>query len=122
MNESNYDNVHRSMVARLMKKGEDILKTLSPEQVEVWHMSSCICGEAGELFDAIKKWAIYNKQIDMENVIEELGDLEFYIEGVRNKLGIQRQDTIKHNYDKLSRRYEGLMYSDKAAQERVDKQ
>ena len=54
-------------------------------------------------------------------MIEELGDLEFYMEGLRQGLGITRQETIDANVERLSKRYEGLRYSDKSAQLRADK-
>lgn len=65
--------------------------------------------------------AIYRKELDRENVIEELGDLEFYLEGIRQGLGLTREECLEHNIRKLSKRYEGLKYSDKAAQDRADK-
>ena len=84
-------------------------------------MAVGISGEAGELLDAIKKAAIYQKPVDRQNVIEELGDLEFYMEGLRQGLGITRKETIQGNIDKLSKRYEGFKYSNEAAQNRADK-
>lgn len=112
---------HSEMVTALAKPGEDILASLSPEDCHLWHMASCIPGEAGELFDAVKKSVIYRKEIDRENVVEELGDLEFYMEGLRQGLGITREETIAQNIAKLGERYQGK-YSNQAAQERKDKQ
>jgi len=112
---------HPELVEALAKPGEDILASLTPEKCHQWHMASCIPGEAGELFDAVKKHVIYGKPIDRANVVEELGDLEFYMEGLRQSLGITREETIEANVAKLSTRYAGLKYSDKAAQERADK-
>lgn len=110
-----------SMVATVAKRGAEILETLTPLKVHQWHMASCIPGEAGELFDAVKKHVIYNKEIDRAAVIEELGDLEFYMEGLRTSMGITREETLQANIDKLSKRYPGLQYSDAAAQQRADK-
>ena len=112
---------HRLMVAELAKSGEDIVKTLSPSMAHNLHMAVGVSGEAGELLDAIKKYTVYNKPLDLENVIEELGDLEFYMEGLRQGLGITREETLKMNYNKLSVRYSSGSYSDKQAQERADK-
>lgn len=110
------------MVGVLAKPGDEILQSLSPLDCHLWHMASCIPGEAGELFDAIKKSIIYRKPLDRANVIEELGDLEFYMEGLRQGLDITREETISANVAKLSKRYADLTYSDKAAQERKDKE
>jgi|LSQX01.2.fsa_nt_gb NTP pyrophosphatase (non-canonical NTP hydrolase) len=112
---------HPELVAALAKPGEDILSSLTPEQCHQWHMASALQGEAGELFDAIKKFVIYGKDLDRENVVEELGDMEFYMEGLRAALGITRDECIEANIDKLSTRYSAGKYSDQAAQERADK-
>ena len=111
---------HSKMVAYLAKPGEAILESLDPVKCHTLHMAVGISGEAGELLDAIKKYVVYGKELDRENVIEELGDLEFYMEGLRQGLGITRQKTIDANIAKLGVRYANG-YSDKAAQERADK-
>lgn len=112
---------HSDLVKALAKPGEDIQRTLTPEDCHAVHMVLGISGEAGELLDAVKKATIYRKPLDRENVIEELGDLEFYMEGLRQAYGITREETISHNISKLSVRYSSLSYSDKAAQDRADK-
>jgi NTP pyrophosphatase (non-canonical NTP hydrolase) len=112
---------YNEMVRALAKDGNAIASDLTGLEAHTWHMASCIMGEAGELFDAIKKHVIYHKPMDIENVIEELGDIEFYLEGLRSGLGITREETISANIKKLSVRYSGLQYSDQAAQERADK-
>lgn len=111
-----------NMVFSLAKSGGAILNTLDVQKVDLWHHTSCIPGEAGELFDAVKKWIIYNGPLDRENVIEELGDLEFYMEGVRQNLGITREETLKCNMIKLSKRYPNFDYSNHNAINRADKE
>lgn len=112
----------RDMVNALAKPGEQIIATLSPDKAHELHMAVGISGESGELLDAIKKYVIYNKPLDIENVIEELGDLEFYMQGLRESLGITREETLTHCQQKLAQRYAAGRYSDTAAQERADKQ
>ena len=112
---------HADMVTALAKPGEAIVKSLTPEMAHNLHMAIGIAGESGELLDAIKKAAIYNKPIDRENVIEELGDLEFYMEGLRQGVGVTREDVLSQNIAKLNIRY-GAKYSDEAAKARADKQ
>ena len=115
-------NQHSYMVARLAKPGEDIIKDLTPEKAHLWHMASCAQSEAGELFDAIKRPAIYNKgSYDRKNVVEELGDIEFYLEGIRQGLGITREETLQANMEKLGVRYASGTYSNEQAQARADK-
>ena len=111
---------HPELVKALAKPGPAILKSLTQYDCNLVHMVMGVSGEAGELLDAVKKHVIYRKPLDHENVVEELGDIEFFMEGVRQALGITREQTIEANIKKLSKRYaEG--YSDTAAQVRADK-
>jgi NTP pyrophosphatase (non-canonical NTP hydrolase) len=54
------------------------------------HATMGMATEAGELLDAIKKNWVYGKPIDYQNVIEELGDIEWYAEALRQALGVSR--------------------------------
>lgn len=103
------------------KDGQAILDGMSSTKAELLHAAVGICGEAGELLDAIKKHVIYNKPLDCVNVVEELGDIEFYLQMMRTALGIEHHEIIEANVSKLSRRYpQG--YTDRDAIERKDKQ
>lgn len=113
---------HSEMVKALAKSGDIIASELTGEDAHLLHMAIGVSGEAGELLDAIKKPTIYRKPIDRENVVEELGDLEFYLEGLRQGIGVTREECLEANIRKLGKRYEAGRYSDKSAQERADKQ
>lgn len=108
-------------VAILAKPGKTIVNEIDAQGAHLMHMALGICGEAGEIADALKKAAIYNKPLDRDNVVEELGDLLFYMQGVMNDLGISWDEVVKFNITKLAARYPAG-YSDQAAQERADKQ
>lgn len=114
-------NLHCLMVVRLAKDGEKLRAEQSSRDCHLNHMCLGLAGEVGELIDAIKRKTIYRKLLDINNVIEELGDIEFYMEGIRNSLGITRQETLDANIAKLEARYNFGAYSDKQAQERADK-
>lgn len=122
MNAATSPIVFSDMVAALSKPGEVIVRELTPADAELTHMAMGVSGEAGELLDAIKKVTIYRKPIDMENVIEELGDLEFFMERIRQMTGITREQTIQANIAKLGKRYSQGTYSNTQAQVRADKQ
>lgn len=109
------------LVKRNVKSGADIARNMTASEANLWHGATGISGEAGELLDAIKKHVVYKRELDLENVIEELGDLEFYMEQVRQELGITRECVVDYNITKLLKRYP-VGYSDQAAQERADKQ
>ena len=93
----------------------------NPSQCELLHAAIGIAGEAGELLDAVRKHVFDGQPLDRENVIEELGDLNFYFEAACQAIGVTREEIEQRNQAKLSKRYEGG-YSDQQAQERKDKQ
>ncbi len=118
--EKTIDEKHSYMVFDLVKKPEVIAQTINHNKIDMIHAVLGIAGEAGELVDAIKKNVIYNKELDITNIIEELGDIEFYMEQLRQRLGITRNETLEANMSKLAKRYKGV-YSDDKAQARADK-
>lgn len=113
---------YSEFVSALVKSGVEIQKGLDPFKCELLHMSMGISGESGELLDAIKKHVIYGKDLDIENVIEELGDLEFYLQGIRNLLELHRETIIIINQEKLNCRYHQGTYTDEQAINRKDKE
>lgn len=171
-----------AMVDNLAKDGADIISGLTDLSAHLLHMAVGIVGEVEELTSAVTETG------DIENMLEELGDLEFYIEGycaamdwdtdigrsripcstpieacvelfkgagrlidatkkaaiyekeldveaaelamvhIQNamacayaQLGLDRQSAIEANIVKLGKRYSGGTYSNKAAQDRADK-
>jgi hypothetical protein len=69
-------------VDRLAKSGEDILSSLTPFKCQLMHAAIGVAGEALELLDAVHMRRD-DEPIDMENFVEELGDLEFFLEHMR---------------------------------------
>ena len=112
---------HQDTVRALAKPGGEIAANITAEEAHLLHMAVGVCGEAGELLDAIKKHVIYRQPLDQDNVIEELGDIEFYLEGLRQGAGVDRRCALERNVAKLRARY-GKAYSDQAARARKDKE
>lgn len=112
---------HAKMVKTLSKPAATIRSELTDSDVELLHMVVGISGEAGELLDAIKKRFIYRKELDIDNIVEELGDLEYYLEGFRQALNITRENCLAANIEKLAVRYKDFKYTDSAATRRADK-
>lgn len=111
---------HSDLVKKLLKDPVKVSDTLTIAKANLIHLQMGISGEAGEITDTIKKHVVYNQALDLENLIEELGDLEFYLEGLRQELNLSRLEILEHNITKLSKRY-GESYSDLAAKTRADK-
>jgi len=61
--------------------------------------------EAGELLDAIKKAKIYGQKLDKVNVVEELGDIMWYMALFVDALGTDFQKIWQKNIQKLKLRY-----------------
>lgn len=112
---------HIKLVSDLAKSGQSIIHDLNPLKAHLLHMAVGVAGEAGELIDALKRHAIYGKALDRDNVIEELGDLEFYLEGIRQSLDISRDRVIESNIAKLRKRFPEGSYTNHAAIQRADK-
>ena len=70
----------QNQVDVLSKPGAQILVTLTPARVHLMHMSWALCGELLELQLA------YDND-DYVNIVEELSDCEFYMEGLRESFG-----------------------------------
>lgn len=119
MNET--EQKHKEMVKALMKTGEALMPELTPRKVELFNIGISLAGEVGELLDCLKKYCCYNHKIDYDNFEEEMGDIEFYMEALRNAVNVSRATCLMSNLEKLSKRYEGFKYSNEAAKERKDK-
>ena len=108
-------------VRKLCKPGAVICEELTPHDCNLLHMALGVSGEAGEILDAVKKAVIYRKPIDVANIVEEAGDVLFYLTGLLSAVGSSTKEAIRLNREKLRLRYVSECYSDHDAQARADK-
>lgn len=121
--EYSVDNVLKQYVELVdskVKDPKDIVSRMTPRRANLMHMTIGIQGEVGELADAIKKNVIYNQDLDITNIKEELGDIMFYVQGIISVLELDLGDILRDNMSKLNRRYP-KGYSDYCASIRLDK-
>lgn len=85
------------------------------------HGAIGISGEAGELMDAVKKHVLYGKELDRANVLEESGDILWYMSIVLESVGSSFEEVMQLNQDKLDKRYPGG-FTEALAALRLDKQ
>lgn len=112
--------IYNEFVASKLKTGTDILMSMDGRKANLMHLMMGLSGEVGELTDCIKKHIAYDQPLDYDNLVEELGDIEFFLQGIRNAFSLKRNDIITNNMDKLNQRYqEG--YTDEEARNRADK-
>lgn len=72
-----------------------------------------LTGEAGEVADLIKKYLYQGRDLPCEKVVEELGDLMWYIALTADLIGRSMEDIMQANIDKLWYRYpEGFRAED----------
>jgi NTP pyrophosphatase (non-canonical NTP hydrolase) len=89
---------HAEMVTMLAKPGAAILGTMTPEKAHLLHMAVGISGEVGEVLQALVRSTEVKSNEEaqevLDNVREELGDIEFYMEGLRQGIGVSRYEII----------------------------
>ena len=64
-----------------------------------------LCGEAGELANHVKKGIWHGHGVDEGYVLEECGDLIWYLAEVCASMGLKLDDVAEFNIDKLRQRY-----------------
>lgn len=64
-----------------------------------------LSGETGEVADHIKKHLFQGHDLDQDHLIEELGDICWYIAIMAEGLGIDLEAVMQRNIDKLKKRY-----------------
>lgn len=64
-----------------------------------------LAGEAGEVLDLLKKHCFTGKPLQRQDLVKELGDVEFYLQAVRNVLRLNRNYILDENMRKLADRH-----------------
>lgn len=88
------------MVLRLAKPGDDILKSLTPEDCHLLHIGGCLGSEAGEILEALDGTLVPDfptkggpvKLTSEKEVMEECGDWEFYWTSMAAHFGVSRSE------------------------------
>ena len=75
------------------------------DTLKVLHAIMGIATESGELMDAMKKFLIYGKPLDDVNLMEEAGDLFWYVALLAHAVGFTFEDSFEKNIAKLKARY-----------------
>lgn len=95
--------------------------TIAKSMFELMRDSAiAIAISASRILDLVKKQVVYNKATTDAEIVSELQVLHDGLRVIRMVMGASRESILQGNMDKLNKRYPAG-YSDKAAQERVDK-
>lgn len=99
------------------KQFEAIAERMQSEEViRLFHAFIGLTTEVGELQDLLKKKAMYGKDFDRNKLVDELGDVLWYLGVACNVLGVSLEEVMEKNYKKLATRYgDKLEFSENAA-------
>lgn len=64
-----------------------------------------LAGETGEVCDILKKYLFQGHKLDRPHLIEEAGDIAWYLAELAAGLGVELEDILIQNIAKLRRRY-----------------
>ena len=84
------------------------MTTLNPELSEKDVLINGVmglCGESGEAIDIVKKWLAQGHELDREKLAKELGDICWYLAETATALGLNLEDIMAANIEKLKKRY-----------------
>jgi NTP pyrophosphatase (non-canonical NTP hydrolase) len=70
-----------------------------------------LAGEAGECCDIVKKVKFQGHTMDKEHLMEEIGDVLWYVAETASGLGVSLSDVAQYNLDKLHNRYHGEKFN-----------
>ena len=88
------------------KDYESIKSRLQDDKIiKILHGLMGMTTETGEAMDALKKYLIYGKPLDMTNLEEETGDLFWYCAILADACGFTFESSMEKNIAKLRARY-----------------
>jgi len=114
----NYKNYQEESKRTCPNLNDNLREGLSDEL----HMVMGISTEAVELLDAYKKHFAYGKELDVVNVGEEIADIMWYISNLCRIKGINLEEMLQRNIDKLKARYPDKFSQEKALNRNLDKE
>lgn len=85
-----------------------------PSMIRLNHAAIGLVTEAGEFIDALKKHFFYNKPIDKTNLVEELGDVFWYLAIACDELDVTFEQVMAINIKKLQKRFPEKFTEEKA--------
>ena len=78
---------------------------LPTDFIRLLHAAMGLCTEAGEFQDELKRVLFYHKELDRINLIEEIGDVCWYLAVLCDTLEVSLEDVMARNIAKLKQRY-----------------
>lgn len=111
-------------IEKYFEEADRTLTTLSKEYeyTDSLHMVMGMMTESAEIVDVFKKNLAYNTPINWVNVVEELGDLMWYIVNFCKLHDIDFKTVLKINNEKLKIRYPEKFSEESATKRDLEKE
>ncbi len=87
------------------KEYEKMQARTSGEKSNLINAALGLCGEAGEVADLIKKSEFQGHELSEEKLVEELGDILWYISEAARLINVSLCEIAEKNILKLKKRY-----------------
>lgn len=79
-------------------------------------------GEAGECIDIVKKHLFQGHPLDTDKLLDELGDVLWYVAITADGIGVPLENIMQHNIDKLRKRYPDGFDAERSVHRETDKE
>lgn len=76
-----------------------------PLFLRLLHVAMGLSTEAGEFLDQLKKHLFYEKDLDLVNLLEEMGDSDWYMNLGCDAMGVTMKEVEEANIKKLAKRF-----------------
>ena len=80
-----------------------------------------LCGESGEVIDIVKKHLSQGHPLDKEHILDELGDVAWYLAETAYALDTDLNTVLENNIKKLKKRYPNGFDSEKSMSRTTEK-
>ena len=84
------------------------MRTRNPKLTKIEMLSNGVmglCGESGEVIEHVKKHLYHGKDLNVEEIKKELGDVCWYLAEIAEALDLELADIMESNIEKLKQRY-----------------
>lgn len=92
-------------IKEFQEKSRRTLNKELTQNEQLSNMCMGLGGEIGEVIDIVKKHLYQGHKLELEKIINECGDVMFYLVNLCNILDINIEDVLIYNHNKLLKRY-----------------
>lgn len=114
-------NEYQNEASRTCLPDYEKFKTIDSNLRHMLHAHLGLSSESGEIGDALKKHVIYGQPLDIANLLEECGDILWYVSLMVSACDSTMERVMEMNIEKLRIRYPEK-FTEECAKERKDKQ